>query len=154
MAVPNVPDDLRSFLQSGCTLSYDEAQCTPKGVALQGFDKLVAQPLTVRIKENSDLAEEDPHAGERGHYRVSAVSLIRSCTNYRPAGLLVWLPDQEVYGTWDDDHHVLWVFPGASWSQIAANPVPYLNSLWSRKTREVVGAEQLRLWQCCEFEER
>jgi hypothetical protein len=76
MAVPNVPDELRSFLKSGCVLSYDEAQCTPKGVALQALEKLVVQLLTVRIKENSDLAEEDPHSGERGYYRVSAVSLI------------------------------------------------------------------------------
>jgi hypothetical protein len=154
MAVPNVPDDLCSFLTSGCVLFHDEAQCTPKGVALQPLEKLAVRPLTVRIKENSDLADEAPHAGERGYYLVPAVSLIGSCTNYRPAGLLVRLPDQESYGTWYGDHHVLGVFPGASWSQIAANPVPFLNSLWSRKTREAIGAQQLRLWESCEFEER
>jgi hypothetical protein len=100
------------------------------------------------------LAEEDPHAGERGYYHVPAVSLVSRCSNYRPAGLLVWLPDQAVYATWDDDHHVLWIFPEAGWSQIEANPIPYLNSLWSRKLREAVGAQQLRLWECCGFEER
>jgi hypothetical protein len=154
MALPNVPNDLRAFLQSGGALSCDEAQCTAKAIELQSLDKLVALVLTVRIKADSDLGAEDPHAGELGYYRVSAVSLVRSCRNYRPAGLLVWLPEQEVYGTWDDDHHVLWVFPGAIWPQIAANPLPYLNALWSRQTRQVVGAQQLRWWECCEFEER
>jgi hypothetical protein len=131
VAALNLPEDLVDFLGAGRALSYDESRCTPKGVTLLPLDRLSVRTVGARARESSDLSEEDPHAGGSGYYRVPAVSLVGTCRNYRPAGLLVWLPDSEVFGSWDDDHHTLWVFPGVNWSRIAADPVPYLNACWS-----------------------
>ena len=74
--------------------------------------------------------------------------MVESCQHYRPAGVLLWLPDAEVFATWDDDHRTLWAFPGVTWSRIVASPVPYLNACWEP---EPAGEEQLRLWESCEW---
>jgi hypothetical protein len=105
--------------------------------------------IGARIPSSADLACEDPHSGEHGYYLVPAVSLVGSCQHYRAAGVLLWLPDAELFGTWDDDHRTLWVFPGVAWSTIAADPVPYLNTCWEPGR---VGAEQMRLWESCEWQ--
>jgi hypothetical protein len=82
-------------------------------------------------------------------YLVRAVSLVGTCEIYHPAGVLLWLPDAEMFGSWDDDHSTLWVFIGLAWPQIAADPVRYLNACWEP---EEAGAEQLPLWESCESE--
>ena len=69
-------------------------------------------------------------------------------TCWAAAGVLLWLPQAELYATWDDDHRTLWAFPGVECSRIAADPVRHLNACWEPG---LAGAEQLRLWESCEW---
>ncbi len=74
---------------------------------------------------------DDPHAGEHGSYLVAGVSLVASCDNYDPVGLLLWLPLDGRYGTWDGEHGTLRVFQeGVDWSAIAKDTARYINSQW------------------------
>jgi hypothetical protein len=149
MASLYLPDDLRDFLAPGRRLEYDPARCQPGVVTLVALDQLAVRAVGARIPLSAELADDDPHMGERGYYLVPAVSLVAACQHYRPAGVLLWLPDAEVFATWDDDHRTLWAFPGVGWSQIVADPVPYLNGCWEP---ERAGAEQLRLWESYEWQ--
>jgi hypothetical protein len=147
----NLPDDLRAFLETGRPLVYDVSRAVPKGITLLPIDRLAVRTLGARIPPDSSLADEDPHAGEVGTYRVPAVDLVGTCRNYSPLGQLVWLPDPAAFGTHDGDHGVLWAFPGVRWSDIAARPVQYLNARWEPGQAD---ARQLRLWELFPWEPR
>ena len=66
----------------------------------------------------------------RGYYTVPAISLTAKCEAYSPEYILLWLPNEKMFGTWDEDHWVLLVFRGASWDDIVKDPLPYLNAQW------------------------
>ena len=36
----------------------------------------------------------------------------------------------DLFGAWDCDHWILTVFPDATWEDIVADPLTYLNSQW------------------------
>src|SRR5262249_59832368 len=72
----------------------------------------------------------DPKAGERGYYAIPAVSLSGECKHYDPDFILLWLPREKLFGTWDNDHWVLKVFREANWADIVASPGGYINSQW------------------------
>jgi hypothetical protein len=73
---------------------------------------------------------------------VPAVNLVATCEHHDPHGILIWIPEEHMFGTWDCDHHVLQVLvarhvrgdsaymEGATWSDIAADPARYLNAQW------------------------
>lgn len=124
-----LPDDLVVFLREGMKLEYDMEKCIPGSVELVPLEELNLGRVYISSIE-SPFYKDDPHAGERGHYIVLAVDLIAECNGFNAWGTLVWLPDQQMYGTWDCDHDVLRVFPGATWTDIVANPVKYLNAQW------------------------
>jgi len=105
----------------------------------------LAEPGKLKLKRNVDSlrveefrihsygkeeARRDPNRGRPGHYLVPGVNLIESCDGYAPIGILLWLPLEQEFGAWDCDHGDLWSFPGETWSEIAADPVPFVNALW------------------------
>ena len=143
-----VPDDLLDFLQRGQQLKYDPKDCEAGSVILKRSSDLVIAEIYID-SENSPWQESDPNAGREGYYSIPAVSLVDSCEGYDPEGILVWLPDQQCYGTWDNDHWDVLVFPDVSWSDIVANPVPFINAQW----RGEVKFEYLRPWPCYEFKQ-
>jgi hypothetical protein len=62
---------------------------------------------------------------------VSGVSLIDSCDNYDPIGLLLWLPLDKQYGLWDGEHGTLLVFePEVTWTEIAEDLPRHINAEW------------------------
>ncbi len=74
--------------------------------------------------------EGDPLEGTDGYYAIPAVSLTGECKAYDPEFILLWLPHEKLFGTWDCDHWVLKVFRQATWADIVANPAAYLNAQW------------------------
>ena len=74
-------------------------------------------------------------AKSKGYYEIPAVSLTNKVKNYDPKYLLLWLPNEELYGQWDCDHWEITVFPKARWKDIVANPIPYLNAMWDYRSR-------------------
>ena len=126
MVDQNLPADLVAFLRSGKPLKYDPEACEAGAVELLPLDKLKVEffPMTPD-------SPDDPHAGEYGSYLVAGVSLLGSCDGYDPVGLLLWLPLDERYGTWDGEHGTLRVFrKNVSWTVIAKNAPRHINAQW------------------------
>jgi len=70
--------------------------------------------------------EDDPHQ-EEGYYSVPAVNLVAACDGYDPDGILIWLPDEGLFGTWQSDFLSISFFPGVSWSDIVVDPIRFIN---------------------------
>jgi hypothetical protein len=121
----NLPDDTTEFLRAGRQFQYDHSRIEAGEVRLKSLDQLTLGEVWI----GTDL-EGDPHAREGGYYAIPAVSLTGECKSYSPEFILLWLPRERVFGTWDCDHWVLKVFRGASWSDIVASPASYLNAQW------------------------
>jgi len=94
-------------------------------VKLKRFDELTIGEVWI----GTDLPG-DSHADEDGYYAIPAVSLTGECKSYDPEFILLWLPREQLFGSWDCDHWVLKVFRGAAWSDIVASPAAYLNAQW------------------------
>jgi hypothetical protein len=121
----HLPDDAADFLRAGRQFTYDHATTEPGEVKLKSLDELTLEEVWI----GTDL-QGDPHADEDGYYAIPAVSLTGECESYDPEFILLWLPQERLFGTWDCDHWVLSVFRGTSWSDIVAKPAAYLNAQW------------------------
>jgi hypothetical protein len=129
MADSKLPADLVAFLQRGKQPKYDPSLCEAGAITFLPLDKLRVEffPMTPE-------SPDDPHAGQYGSYLVAGVSLVASCKAYDPVGLLLWLPLDGRYGTWDGEHGTLRVFrANVSWSTIARDPPRYINAQWRLK---------------------
>jgi hypothetical protein len=136
MSTLNLPDDLEAFLQSGARLEYDVDTVEPGLVGLAPLPELELGVVWINSDE-SPLEDDDPHAGEDGYYEVPAVSLTNECEAYDPEFILLWLPNEQLFGSWDCDHWDLFVFRDTSWSDIAADPARYVDVQWSDTDREI-----------------
>ena len=143
-----IPHDLADFLHAGKQLEYNAALCEAGKVVLKSLDELFVSDVYVDSEE-SPLHDSDPSADVKGYYAVPAVSLVAECEGYDPEGILIWLPDYSLYGTWDSDHWDVLVFPNVTWSDVVDNPVAFLNAQWEHG----VVCEYLAPWEKCEFRE-
>jgi hypothetical protein len=124
-----LPHSAVEFLKAGEQFDYDYSNCHPRRVGLKHLDQLALAEVHV-CTEDTEGMEDDPHAAEFGYYIVPAVSLSGECTSYNPEFILLWLPDEQMFGAYDDDHSVLTVFPDTTWDDIVADPIPYLDAQW------------------------
>jgi hypothetical protein len=124
-----LPQDLVVFLKDNKQLSYDADECEPGQITLLPFNKLAVGEVYIN-SEGAPFVDDDPHAGEEGYYSVPAMNLVADCDGYDPEGILIWLPDQQVFGTWDIDHWDVLVFPDVSWTDIVSDPAKYVNAQW------------------------
>jgi hypothetical protein len=122
---------------------HDYGRIEAGEVKLKRLDELTEGGVWIR----TDLSG-DPHAGEDGYYAIPAVSLTGECEAYDPEFILLWLPHERLFGTWDCDHSVLKVFRGARWADIVASPAAYINAQWD--VNDKLGS-QLVPWPQHEF---
>ncbi len=118
----NLPADLVNFISHGKTLSYDEEKCKIGRTKLVSMDSLIFGRIYVEPKEKSS---------KKGYYIIPAVDLIAECKGFDPWGILVWIPDIQMLGTWDSNHRILRVFHNAVWDDVVSDPIKYLNGLWN-----------------------
>ena len=144
---PNLPQDLIDFLRNKKRLRYDYALCQAGKIKLKNIHDLSIEDVYVDSEE-SPLSKDDPNAGKKGYYAVPAISLVAECQGYDPDGILVWVPDISMFGSWDCDHWDLLVFPNITWTQIAANPLPFINAQWQP---HIVSCEFFAPWNIYEF---
>ena len=142
-----LPADLIAFLQRGRQLEFDHRETQIGLVRLKPLDHLRFDELTVTA-EGTPMNRKDPHCGEDGCYILRVVDLIGESDSYSPEGLLAWFCDYRVYGSWDCDHHTAIAFPTASWSDIVADPVKYLDAQWHMDSKV---AKYIEPWKHCEF---
>ncbi len=62
---------------------------------------------------------------------LRGLDLIRSCEEYDPRGMLVYIPSLRKYGSYDGEKKSLITFRDMSWSAFCADPVKYINAGWS-----------------------
>lgn len=118
----NLPQDLIDFISHNKTLSYDKDKCIIGRIELVSINALISGRIYVEPKEKSF---------KKGYYTIPAVDLIAECEGFDAWGILVWLPDIKMFGTWDSDHRKLRVFHNAVWNDIVKDPIKYLNGLWN-----------------------
>jgi hypothetical protein len=100
--------------------------------------------------------EQDPHYPERGCYLVAGVNLVADCTEgYEGEGLLLWLPIERRYATWDNSHCYIGVFgPEVTWAQIEAAPAPHINAQWTGIDPKSPPTADLIPWPAHRYSER
>lgn len=134
-----IPDDLRAYLKAKQQLGCDWKQAQTGEIRLFSLDRLRIGRMYAAPRGMSD-----PNRRRRGVYRIPAISLTARCKEYAPEHLLSYLPFENLYATFDCDHAVVTVFTGATWTDIAANPLPYLNANW--ESRPAVPASRRTQW--------
>jgi hypothetical protein len=129
MTPMNLPDDLAAFLEAGRQLSYDADACEAGMITLKPLAELKLELFPIDPTRESD----DPREGRGGSYLVPVVDLVASCTGgYEATGLLLWLPAERCFGSWDPEHGYIYVLPQwVGWKDIADAPVQHLNSAWA-----------------------
>jgi hypothetical protein len=147
----DLPENLREFLAAGKQLDYDPNEYDAGAIKLLPLDRLTLQMFPM-YTDSADMTAEnlnadDPRRGENGYYLVDGVNLVSECNDYEPSGLLMRLPRERCFGTWDSDHWHISVFRSdQGWSQIAADPATYLNSAWGDLVQESPPLRPLIPW--------
>jgi hypothetical protein len=125
----DLPDELVTFLRSNSPATLEAAHY--ETVTLIPVEELRIETLEV-TPNLAPFARDHPHVDDYGHYAVPAINLVRggrSDRNSFPAWLFLWLPDEWRYGSYDLDHGDLMVYaPEVTWSQIAADPEPFVHA--------------------------
>jgi hypothetical protein len=122
----DLPKDTVEFLRAGKQFEYDHEKIEAGIVKLKRLDELSEGEVWI----GTDI-EGDPHAGKDGYYAIPAISLTGECKAYDPEFILLWLPREKLFGTWDCDHWVLKVFRKGRWADIVGNPAAYINAQWN-----------------------
>jgi hypothetical protein len=135
-----LPDDLVTFLRGpdASTLSaggYGTLQLVP-------LERLCMETLEV-TPNYSPFAHDDPHRYDGGFYAVPAVNLVEGdpdWPSYFPRLAFLWLPSEQRYGSFDQDHGELMLFrPGLTWAEIASAAEAHLLA------GESCGSEQVQM---------
>ncbi len=79
----------------------------------------------------ANLSEEDTDS----LCRIPAISLTDESDIFDPEFILMWLPNEQCYGTWDGDHQTVTLFPNTTWADIAKDPAPFLGAQWDPHQR-------------------
>ncbi len=129
----NLPAETLNFLGAGRQLKYDFSRAKPGEVSLKTLEALKQEAIWV----GTDIPT-DPHHGEAGYYTIPAISLTGKRDTRDGEFILLWLPLERLFGTWDRNRWLLKVFVNVSWRDIVVNPVPFLNALWDPNDRRGV----------------
>jgi len=118
----NLPEDLTDFLKTKADLIYDHKSVEPDFVGIIDFEKLELGKVWIEGETRA-----------KSYYEIPAINLTDKCEYYDPNFILLYLPNEKMYGTWDSDHWNLYVFPNTNWIDITKNPTEYINQQWNPK---------------------
>jgi hypothetical protein len=144
----HLPADLVAFLAAGRQLDYDPEECEAGAIRLLPVDRLKLELFPMYIDPDmEELYESDPHKEENGYYLVTGVNLVAEWADYDPCGLLLWLPLERRYATWDSSHWYIGVFgPEQTWTEIVRAPARHINAQWVGAFSDSVPATPLKPW--------
>ena len=118
----DLPKDLTEFLKAKSELIYDHKTVEPDFVGIIDFDKLELGKVWI-----------EGNVSGKSYYEIPAINLTDQCERYDPEYILLYLPNEKLYGTWDSDHWTLYVFPNTNWTDITENPAEFINQQWNPK---------------------
>jgi hypothetical protein len=137
----DLPSEAVDFLRARRALKYDASAAEAGQVSLHPLEALTLGEVWVAPEE-----DDDPHRRDEGYYAIPAVSLTAACDGYDPDFILLWLPEEKKFGTWDSDHWVLQVFDGATWPDIEKSPLAYVDAQWRANSTVATRAKPWRLY--------
>lgn len=153
----NLPADLVAFLTAGKQLDYDPEECEAGAIRLLPLDQLKLELFPMFIESSmEELYDSDPNKGERGYYLVTGVNLVAEAEHYDPCGLLMWLPIERRFATWDQGHWYFGVFgPEQTWTEIVKAPADHINAQWDGSVPGYVPATKaLKPWPIHRYSEQ
>jgi len=118
MLKDELPDDLLEFLQSDRRLAYDAAACEIGAFTLRALDEI--EEIELLISAESD----------DGVCVMRGLDLVKTCGEYDPRGMLVYIPSLRKYGSYDAEKKSLITYRDMSWSDFCADPARYVNAGW------------------------
>ncbi len=127
----NLPESLLKFIESGNQLQFDAAQCEAGTIELRAPGELKLERLPVSVY-GTEFESANPQRGETGFYYPLVVPLTKG--DFVTYAVLLWLPREQRFGSYDDEHRLIVTFPDASWAAIVADPLLYLNAHWEPET--------------------
>lgn len=139
-----IPADLRRYLSDPNSkrkftfTSGEIRKCTLKELAELSestFDVVEPDAPGVRRRKRSEIVRHE----------FTGIDLIKECNSYQPEGILVWLLELGMYGSWDCDHHTIRIFPHADWSEICNYMRRYVNDQWCPGIAPL--SSELRPWE-------
>ena len=144
----NLPAYLVEFLAAGKQLVYDPEECEAGAIRLLPLDRLKLELFPMFIDSDmKELYDSNPHKGDNGYYLVAGVNLVAECDDYDPCGLLMWLPVERRFATWDGDHWYIGVFGAEqTWTEIVKSPARHINAQWVGAFSNSVPATPLQPW--------
>ena len=117
----SLPNDLVNDLKNKIQFHYNSDGCECGSVTLKSYEEL--EIGRVRLNAGETIEEEI-------YIEIPAISILKDCEGYDPDYILLWLPKEEMFGTWDCYHGMLKVFPNTNWKQLLLEPKKYLNAQW------------------------
>ncbi|BDD08092.1 hypothetical protein FUAX_05240 [Fulvitalea axinellae] len=87
---------------------------------------------------------------EHGIYTGKAINLMKNSEYYDPLGVLMYLPDLKMVGTWDGGHYQIGVFQGVTWKEISADLSSFIVSMWGNRNFDNI-LEVFEPWDKWEF---
>jgi hypothetical protein len=118
MLKDELPDDLVAFLKTDHRLRYDAEACEIGVFTLRALDEVQEIELIVSAEQGGAAC------------MMYGLDLLKSCEEYDPRGMLVYIPLLRKYGSYDGDKQSLVTYRGMSWSDFLANPTRYINAGW------------------------
>lgn len=146
-----LPPDCWEFLSSVKQLTFDARQCEAGPVQLRQSEELKLERLPVEASFSS-LRNEDPLLNEKGTYNEYGFYYVLSVPLSKGErvsySILLWLPVEGCFATYEESHHDLLLFPRATWSHIVGNPLLYSNAHWELdfEERNSDFAQELKPW--------
>jgi len=124
-----LPEDLLGFLRAGRRLDYDESISQVGYISLKRAADLAV--TTIETFPNCQSIIDDPYADLDGLYQIDVYDLVAESERYDAEGLLSWIVALKQFGCVDPEHGDVISFPDLTWTELANDPLRYLDAQWA-----------------------
>ena len=124
----DLPNDLIEFLGAGRQLEFDVQNSEIGRIKLKRDLDLTLTTITTFPGCQSNI--QDPYSQFDGLYHTDVYDLVAESEYYDTEGLLCWIVALKRFGCIDPEHGDVITFADVTWTDIVANPLPYLVAQW------------------------
>lgn len=130
----NIPIDCFEFLSNEDWLRFFyEGDCDFEVKRVELVQASYLQEVNVPLRSRyyrDQIGCKDAPSDKNWEYKAVPLVLRDFDEMFAPHSLLLWFPDLSRYGSWDNTHHIIFIFPNVSWAGIIAELFEYINSPW------------------------
>jgi hypothetical protein len=123
-----LPHDLLEFLHAGRQLEYDVENSDVGPIKLKHDTDLSL--ATISTFPGCQSIIDDPYFGLKGLYQSAVYDLVAESQDFDTKGLLCWIVALKRFGCIDPEHGDIITFPGVTWTEISAHPLPFITAQW------------------------